>query len=79
MGKLSVMIEFRICLDPRPLNKAIQRKHFQLPTTATGFEKSQLPRTIINIQIMANSHNNVSKDVTTCYLLTISVTMYSYI
>ena len=24
--------KFRICLDPRPLNKAIQREHFQLPT-----------------------------------------------
>ena len=24
--------KLRICLDPRPLNKAIQREHFQLPT-----------------------------------------------
>ena len=24
--------KLRICLDPRPLNKAIRREHFQLPT-----------------------------------------------
>ena len=25
--------KLRICLDPRPLNKAIKREHFKLPTT----------------------------------------------
>ena len=25
--------KLRICLDPRPLNKAVKREHFQLPTT----------------------------------------------
>ena len=25
--------KLRVCLDPRPLNKAIKREHFQLPTT----------------------------------------------
>ena len=25
--------KLRVCLDPPPLNKAIKREHFQLPTT----------------------------------------------
>ena len=25
--------KLRICLDPRPLNRAIKREHYQLPTT----------------------------------------------
>ena len=29
--------KLRICIDPRPLNKAIKREHFQLPTTEEIF------------------------------------------
>ena len=29
----------RVCLDPKPLNKAIKRQHYPLPTTEEIFDK----------------------------------------
>ena len=33
--------KLRVCLDPRPLNKAIKREHLHLPTTREN--SSQMP------------------------------------
>ena len=67
----------RLCLDPRELNKAIKRQHFQIPTLSDITAKLN-GKTIFSIIDENDGYHQVELDSPTSYLCTFQTTFGRY-